>query len=347
MASPIVEGSKNASVFSSKDITILHENILVYLSKDFKTAQYIIEYTIKSDVEGAQIPLLFLAKDYKDNFAVWLDGKLVNIQDIPKYITASKNTKFEGFVNSFNEKIDENYYVSIDWQANNSDIYSLDDLKYFETNLSKGEHKIKVGYTAKVWIDKSNEWVNEYSFRYSLAPAKYWKSFGSLNITVFQDGNIKPLTTNLGNPTEGKFNTISNWKFNKLPSDNFNIIYNPKTSPTAKTLIAIDPFGIAFLAGIILMLLHFCIIFWFRKKNVTKKYTWIVILGSLLIPILILFSFMESYVFIDYLIGDDATKRHGYYFLAIIWYPILVPIYMTIMWVIDIITRKKLTKIIK
>lgn len=95
------------------------------------------------------------------------------------------------------------------------------------------------------------------------------------------------------------------------------------------------------------MLLHFCIIFWFRKKNVTKKYTWIVILGSLLIPILILFSFMESYVFIDYLIGNDATKRHGYYFLAIIWYPILVPIYMTIMWLIDIITRKKLTKIIK
>jgi hypothetical protein len=70
MASPIVEGSKNASAFSSKDVTILHENIMVHISQDFKTAKYTIEYTIKSDVVGGQIPLLFLAKEYKNSLGL-------------------------------------------------------------------------------------------------------------------------------------------------------------------------------------------------------------------------------------------------------------------------------------
>ncbi len=347
MASPIVEGSKNASAFSSKDVTILHENIVVHISQDFKTAKFTIEYTIKSDVVGGQIPLLFLARDYKDNFTVWLDGKLVQLQDLPNYIVKPENNQFEGFSNSFPQKIDEIKHISITWQRNITNLYKLTDLKYFKTNLSKGEHKIKVEYTANVWIDKSKEWVNEYSFRYSLAPAKYWKSFGTLDITVFQEGSIKALTTNLGNPTEGKFGTISTWKFNELPGENFNIIYKPEINSTAKALIAIDPFGIAFLAGIVLMLLHIAIIFWYRKSNLTKKYNWIVILGSFIIPYLLFPIYFTSYTAIDELIGVDASKRHGYYVLVLFLYPVLVLVYMAIVWIIDIIIRRKLTKTIK
>jgi hypothetical protein len=276
-----------------------------------------------------------------------LDGKLIKIQDIPNFIIKPENNQFEGFSNSFNEKIDDNKYISIVWERNHTDLYNLDDLKYFETNLTKGEHKIKVEYTANVWIDKSNEWINEYSFRYSLAPAKYWKSFRSLDIKVFQDGNIKPLTTNLGSQIEGKFDTISTWKFNKFPCENFNIIYNPEISPLAKKMIAIDPFGIAFLVGIVLMLLHIAIIFWFRKKNPIKKYTWIVILGSFIVPYLLFHIYFASYDIIDRLIGADASKRHGYYVLVLFWYPVLVPVYMVIVWIFDIIIRKKLAKTIK
>lgn len=345
MASPIVEGSKNASAFSSKDVTILHENIVVHISQDFKTAKYTIEYAIKSDVVGGQIPLLFLAKDYRDNFSVWLDGKLVQLQDLPNYIIKPENNQFEGFSNSFPQKIDEIKYISITWQRNITNLYKLTDLKYFKTNLSKGEHKVKIEYTANVWIDKSNEWVNEYSFRYSLAPAKYWKSFGALDITVFQEGNIKPLTTNLGNPTEGKFDAISTWKFNKLPGENFNIIYKPEISTTAKILIDIDPFGIAFFAGIVLMLLHIAINFWCRKKNLTKKYNWIVILGGFIVTYLMLHIYFISYDIIDGLIGSDASKRHGYYILILFWYPVFVAIYLAIMWIIDVIMRKIYQKI--
>jgi hypothetical protein len=342
MASPILEGSKNATAFSSKNVAILHENILVHISQDFKTAKYTIEYTIKSDEVGGQIPLLFLARDYKDNFTVWLDGKLVKIKDIPNYIIKPESNQFADFANSFTEKIDEYKYISITWQRNNTNLYNLDDLKYFEANLTKGEHKIKVEYSANVWIDKSNEWVNEYSFSYSLAPAKYWKSFGGLDITVFQDGNIKPLVTNLGNPIEGNFDKVSTWKFNKLPSENFNIIYKPNISQTAKALITIEPFGIMILVGIVLLLFHIAINFWYRKKNRIKKYSWVVVLGSFIVPYLMFHSYFISYDSIDNIIGVDASKRHGYYFLILFWYPVLVAAYMIIMWIIDVQIRKKI-----
>lgn len=137
MASPIVEGSKNATAFSSKNATILHENIVVHVRKDFKTAKYTIEYTIKSDVVGGQIPLLFLAKDYKDNFKVWIDNKPVTIQDIPNYIIKPEISQFDNFNNSFDEVIDGKKKINISWDKYSFDQFTLDDLKYFETNLSK------------------------------------------------------------------------------------------------------------------------------------------------------------------------------------------------------------------
>lgn len=346
MASPMREGSKNASAFSSKDVAILHENIVVHISQDFKTAKYTIEYTIKSDVVGGQIPLLFLAQDFKDNFTVWLDGKPVAIKNIPEQYYKTQNSPFANFTNSFTDIVDNNQYISIYWQPRHKVQYNLDDLKYFETNLTQGEHKIRVEYLANVWVDKSNQWINEYSFRYSLAPAKSWKSFESLDITVFQDGNVKPLTTNLGNPREGKFDTMSTWNFNKLPADSFDIYYKPEIKGTAKTLIAIDPFGIAFLSGIVLMLIHIVLNYWHRKRNAIKKYSWVVIIGSFIVSYLMLHIYFISYAIIDGLIGVDASGRHGYYFVIVIFYPVLVVVYMAIMWVIDVIMRKKLTKTI-
>jgi hypothetical protein len=346
MASPIVKGSTNATAFSSKDVTILHENILVHISQDFKTAKFTLEYTIKSDVVGGQIPLLFLAREYKNGFTVWLDGKPIAIQDIPQHYYKTQNSPFANFTNSFSETIDSNQYISIDWQRNNTELYNLDDLKYFEANLSKGEHKIKVEYLANVWIDNSN-WVKEYRFLYSLAPAKYWKSFGSIDITVVQDGQLKPITTNLGNPIEGKIGAISTWKFNNLPSDMIEIKYKSEISKTAQTLISIEPFGIMMYCGLLLFIIHIILIFWYRKRNVTQKQSLVVILGSIIVPILMLYCYMKSYTFIDNLIGIEASKRHGYYILMVVVYPVMLIIYMLITWVIDLIIRRKLTKSIQ
>ena len=74
MASPVSGGSFYASAFSSKDIDILSEYIHIAIDKNFKSAKYIVEYTIQSDVSGNQIPLLFYAQDFEDSFFVWLDA---------------------------------------------------------------------------------------------------------------------------------------------------------------------------------------------------------------------------------------------------------------------------------
>ncbi|MEI6088082.1 MAG: hypothetical protein WCR66_10865 [Bacteroidota bacterium] len=341
MASPIREGSKNASAFSSKDVNILHENIVVHISSDFKTAKYTIEYLVESDLIGGQIPLLFLAKDYKDDFNVWVDDQRVNILDIPNYIIKPKDSPFEKFSNSFNDLIDSNQYLSITWIHNNNTLYNLDDLKFFKTNLQKGIHKIKVEYTAKVWV-YYNEWLKNYSFRYSLEPAKYWKSFGGLSISIIQDYTSNFITTNLGNPNAGISGLTSNWKFNTLPGDLFIIEYKPVISNLAQTLISIGPYGIMIFCGILFFALHFVFVFWYRKKHLVKRFSWVLIAGSFVVPYLILHSLFLSYDMIDKILGEDASRRHGYYFLILFWYPIMVICYLAIMWLLDTIVKRNL-----
>jgi hypothetical protein len=70
MSSPIRKGTIISSAYTSKDINILSESIYIKIDKDYKTAKFIVEYTIQSDIAGRQIPLLFFAQDYKDSFLV-------------------------------------------------------------------------------------------------------------------------------------------------------------------------------------------------------------------------------------------------------------------------------------
>jgi hypothetical protein len=334
MASPLQEGTISSSAFSSKDIDILKEKINLLISKDFTGGgYYTIEYFIKTQTEGKQIPLLFHAADYSGDFKVWVDGKEIQLLDIPDGMVTSANSPFEKFSNSFEHNSGKDG-VAISWSKGAGFVYQLSDLKYFEIDLTKGEHKILVQYAAKVWTYHS-EWVNEYSFRYSLSPAKFWKSFGSLEITVDASNCGLPLTSNLGTPTLGKLDSIAYWKFDKLPQDFFEICNTPHISPTAKTMIAINPLGLTVLISIIISLLHIISIKRRRKAMPDDKNSWVVIVGSIVNPFLFIIIYMLSFSLIDKTIGPDAANRHGYTFLAIIFYPILLPIYWLLMRFVD------------
>lgn len=231
MSSPIQQGTMSSAPFSSKDITIVSEKIFVTIAPDGKTARFSIEYNIKSDIEGQQIPLLFYARDFKDSFTVKLDDKSIKLQDTPtKYL---EKNMFDGFLSLENQ--DEE--VTIYWGTNvmENTTCRLQELKYFETNIEKGVHKITVTYTAEAWIDRLG-WLKKYDFRYSLSPAKYWKSFGTLEINIKQQGEQKQLTTNLGTPTESN-NNSQTWLFDKLPAEYFTISYAPSPSKLAAILI--------------------------------------------------------------------------------------------------------------
>lgn len=336
MASPIWEGTFSSSALSSRNIDILKEKINLKVDKDFRTVFYQIEYFIRTDTNGRQIPLLFHAQDYKGDFKIWVDNQEVKLLDIPSEYKTTTNSPFENFSNNFRQpsREGESETVVIYWQENSGFVYNLSELKYFETDLTKGEHLIRVEYTASVWTDIS-DWVKEYSFRYSLSPAKNWKSFGSLEITLDASDFNSSLTTNLGKQTKGQLDSISVWNFSKLPSDYLEIIYKPEINAFAKTMIAISPFGLTLIFALLIAILHIISINKYRKSEPTKKYSWVVIVGSITLPFFILISYMVSFGIIDGVIGDEAGNYHGYTFLVIILYPLFLPVYWTIMWLAD------------
>jgi hypothetical protein len=343
MASPLRPGTIFANALTSRDISILQEQIKVQVLKGFKTAAFDIVYRIKTDVEGGQIPLLFLAKDYKGDFKVWVDDQQVKLQDIPNYIIKTNDSKFANFENSFEYSESDNKFVKINWTENHYNLYKLDDLKYFETYLKKGEHKIRVSYTANVWVYNA-EWLKEYSFRYALTPASYWKSFGGLSINIINESGVDSVTTNLGNPVEGKFGSISNWNFKQLPVDIFEINYHPVIGNLASSLIAIDPFILMIIFGLILFAIHLWLNMRYRKNNLQKRISWLVVIGSVISPVLILFSYIASYLLIEKLLGEHSSTRMGYYVLILGFYPVVVVIYLLLMILLDWLFKKHLIK---
>ncbi len=345
MASPIRTGTYSASPFSSRDIDIRKETIHLKMDKEFNTAQFEITYFIKTDTAGKQIPLLFHARDYKGDFKVWVDNQPVALLDIPAEYTATAHSPFEKFSDSFEPSAGEGQpeTVVIYWEKNSGIVYKLNDLKYFEADLSKGEHQIRVEYTANAWTDVS-DWVREYSFRYSLSPAKNWKSFGTLEITTDASAVNAPLTTNLGQPASGNLNTTATWNFTKLPANYFEITCKPRVSRFAGLLITLSPLGLTLIFSLLMASLHLLLIANFRKTKPDTKHSWVVIAGSILIPFTVLVGYMYSFSIIDNAIGAQAGKYHGYTFLVMIFYPLLMPLYWGIMWGADRIIKHTIHK---
>lgn len=339
MASPLREGTLTGAAFSSRDIDILKEKISLVINNGFQTGKFNIEYFIRSDSDGIQIPLLFIAKDYKSDFKVWVDGRETTLLEIPADYTSrtkplsDKINKFSDSFNKYeNEKSSET--VTIYWNESSGIVYDLNELKYFETDLSKGEHMIKVEYTADAWVDRSG-WVKEYSFRYSLSPAKHWRSFNSFEVSINSTAVNSEVTSSLGESSDGNINSIAEWKFSDLPAEFFTVSYTPKISGYVSSLIDIGPLNLTIIFGILATIILIFLIYFFRNRNPSKKISWVVITGSIFIPFMTILFYIFSFDIIDNAIGVEAGKYHGYTFLAILFYPLVVPVYWLIMWLID------------
>ena len=341
MANPVIRGAIGGRPFVSEYVDVIHEDLFIRMDKNSEYASFNVKYYINSTKDGFQIPFLFYASEYLDSFSVKIDGIEVDISDISDDFKVPENTKFKDFSYFFESPSDNDYSsVLIEDSPSGGFYISLHDMIYFETDISKGQHLIEVSYRATRWTDTHN-WVNEYSFRYALSPAKYWKSFGTLNVKIDATDFNKELSTNLGQPIKGDVNSNAEWEFNQLPTEIFQINYNPAISKTAQILINITPSGLAFITGSILAILHLLIIIWYRKKNITKRFSLAVIAGSILIPLLFLISWINYHDLIDAYIGKDAGGSHGYTFFIIVLYPVIMPIYWLIYGSIDKRIKKK------
>lgn len=202
-----------------------------------------------------------------------------------------------------------------------------EDFKYFKVSLGKGEHTIQVRYIADVWVDRSG-WVKQYSFRYSLSPARLWKSFGSLEIELDNTAFHHPVTTNLGKPAQGHPDSVSVWRFNHLPADYFYFSSRPRISLVARLFIMIGPFPLMLLALIGAFLLHLKFVRHYRRGHPTKRFSWPVIVGSLILPLFILYSYVLFGQLIDSLGGGGIS---AYDFFIIFLYPLILPVYWGLM----------------
>lgn len=338
MASPRVNGTISGSPFTSRNVDILNEKIYVQLDSNYNSAFFKIEYRIKTDFDGIQIPLLFYAMNYASDFKVWLDNKPIPLSSpLPSNIDTS-NSIFESFTKYF----DQNHKITVNWENGIYHSYNYYDLLFFKTLLSKGEHTIRVEYTSKAWIHLRS-WVQDYSVLYSLEPARYWKSFGTLEVTLDARMSKSTITTNFGLPTSGSLDSIAIWTFNELPSNYFQIDYVPEISKKATLLIQFGTTNMTICFAILIIILHITLIILFRKRKPYKKFSWVVIVGSIFLPLIVFLFNIYSYEIIFHAIGNQANHFYDFYsFLIIFWYPFIMPVYWVIMWLFDKLYKRRL-----
>lgn len=321
MASPIWRGTKSGSAMTSGNIDILNEKIFIQIHKEDHTALYKIDYFIKCDSSGMQVPLLFYAVNYQGNFNVWIDNKKVKVEDVSEGHTDVNRPPLQNFQETLR---------SSDWVQNLGQELEFKDLKYFEMDLSEGVHQIHIEYTSSAWVDLSG-WVKKYSFKYSLFPAKFWRSFNSLEIAIKIMNDDTDLNTNLGNPMTGTLDSMAVWRFDKLPADEIEFSYKPQVNFLAKALMNVTPFGVTMLFFISMTIVHYRLIHKYRINNPDKKYSCVNIVGIIVVPLLTLIWFIWSFELIDTVIGEEASRYHGYTFLVIIFYPVVLLFYWYIL----------------
>lgn len=346
MASPVSHGTLSSSPFIGKYVDITYEKIHILPDKDFRTAKFTIEYHIDALKNGLQIPLLFYAADYESGFNVWLDGKEVSLNKVPDYLNETKGITYHDFIQFYEREPWKDYEGNKETSLSNGFydyVIYFDELKFFYADITKGKHVIKVEYNA-LRYGNGYGWVNEYSFRYALSPAKYWRSYGGLEVVYENLHNQNDITTNLGNPVSGNLDTKTIWKFTSLPSDFIEIAFIPEIPITARIFITITPGILGLCLALLLIAMHILIIKKYRRQYRDKKYSWVVIVGSILVPFFIILGYILIYPFIDSLIGKHASRHHGYLFLAFLFYPIIMPFYWLIAYIVDLRLAKKLRK---
>ncbi|QHI36842.1 hypothetical protein IMCC3317_22120 [Kordia antarctica] len=343
MASPVQEGTFGTRPFISQFVNILHENLRITIDEKFEYADFEVAYTINAEKSGTQIPLLFYASEYYENFEVTIDGKKVDLKRQEDFwdlygIDKEKLINFEYLYTRNRAEVGE---IENQFKHGRSEHISLNDFLYFETDISEGEHIIKVTYKATNWRFKHNR-INEDSFRYALSPAKYWKSFGTLNITIDASNVKDEIAINIGTPKIGEINGVSTYHFNKLPVEIIEITRVPKLSGFTKFLLNIESFWLAIILMSFIVLYHVWKMYRFRKKHPKKKFSGPAFIGAIAIPIVFIFMLMLTTFWIDTSIGEPyASGRESYgAFFQFLYFPKYLLYYVIFSILVDFLFKK-------
>jgi hypothetical protein len=341
MASPYDQGSNNYPAITSNQIDILKEILTIRLNPDFSSAHYTAEYFVRCDDNAEQIPLLFIAEYFKDNFKIFVDDESIEINPI-EYAQLSEFFKLESNLGStFTQQFEQGAFSNND---SDYDHRSRNDMKFFQIDLPKGHHTIKAEYEGMAHADLW-DWVRQYTFTYILEPAKHWKSFGDLEVRIINPSDRIEYTTSLGEKAFQTDDSTQIWQFKGIPADNLRIDFIPKTNMLASILLFIQPIGITFIIFMLTLWLHVKKIRHFRLANYDRKYSSPLIIGNLLIPLIVSIIYCFTYDFIDFAIGDSASHYHGYFIIGVmLFFPIFQILYSFSLWMYDLTLKKKHAK---
>jgi len=340
MAEPGKRGSKSARPFTNAYTDILHEELRIKPAKDFRTARFDIAYHIRVDKDGVNIPLLFVALEYSSGFTVSVDGVPVPLMKVPEAFQAAENTPFSDFAYLFDSSAfyDEEQHITVMDSKNGGNVIRFDQLKYFETDLSKGDHIIRVSYTAFQWINGWN-WVNEYSFRYALSPATYWRSFGTMTLTVDASELSVPTELQLGKKYPIPAGDSLVLTVAGIPSPLLEVVLHPKISKWAQFLITTGPVGPALFVLLIFYLFHAVLLLLYRRKNPSGKLPRRYAVLRIINPFIFVVSCVYAYDYIDNAIGIHAAGSHGYTFFYVVLYPVVLLLYYVLSVFTDFLIR--------
>ncbi len=328
MASPYIRMSNTSEAYSSKDIDILSEQLTIKIIDEY-SALFTAVYNVKSDRQGQQIPLVFdartgISEDIK-YFKVWVDGIHIPVSAVPSTYEDPKALQWQ-------DSLDNHLRYS------QESIPNLIGMKYFEAYLSAGEHTIRVEYTLIANEYLGNP-VKEYRFHYNLEPARYWRSFSDLSITIDASALKCPVSIDLGGDEE--FTGAKQWHFAQLPQDEFSLWYTPDVGWFASFMATTTP-GNAFIIFVLLAAIHVYLILRYRTANPHKRISPVVVIGSILVPFIFCLLYMFLFSLTDWVIGEHASGQHGYTYLVFFIYPVLLIIYWLVMWLIDRAKKRKL-----
>lgn len=327
MANPYIKGTQNSLFIGSKDVSVTKETIDIELEKNLAKAAYTVTYDINSDINSV-LPLLFIASNYEHDFKVVINGNIYKDPKVLKKITTAEIKKEFSFL-----KLMDNERVEVPFSETETASYYIDDLISFNADLKKGKNTIVVSYFALNAYNRHN-WYKKPTIEYSLYPSKFWKSFENISINIHSETPFKIDSSNIGMPmniSKNEYNTFYSWQLKSITLGALSIQVSPKISKLSSILIAMEPFGIAVLILIVLIILHIKYLI-AESKNETVRFNKPLWYGNLIVPLVFVLAFLFSFSLIDWTLGENAGRFHGYTFLIIFALPVFWIGYALFMW---------------
>lgn len=322
---PYLPGSSPSAAFANSEVSIEEAKIKIIPALDFKEAQFEVDYKLKVQEAGLQIPLLFFIDPNFKDYKVFLDGKEVSVKKVTKEYYDKNIKHFQNF----------SHY----WEMPQFDQRHLFNLYYFDALLSKGSHGVRVEYGAKVGADLTG-WQKKYYLQFNLNPASKYQSFEKLKIQIDHQNLAQDLQTNLGAYVDRSAH-LSTWEFVKIPNEALILQFKAQPSPAAKALIWINPLG----ASLLLMVLFWVGVLSFLKAwakgHAIGYFSGVVLLSLVLIPLVGTLAYFGTESLILFLLADKAGVGNSPFFFGLLALP-SIAVLTILFWISLFILVKKL-----